>query len=79
MLFVCGCRFFGAVVLVSGPVAGLLGRAAAFRGLVFLVKLLLCLLCVAAIFCYCAVGFCSGPVIGLPGLLCFVKLDFLNV
>ena len=35
MLFVCGCRFFGAAVFVSGPVAGLLGRAAAFRVLVF--------------------------------------------
>ena len=30
LLFVCGCRFFGAAVFVSGPVAGLLAWAAAF-------------------------------------------------
>ena len=50
LLFVRGCRFFGAVVFVSGPVAGLLGRAAAFRGLVFFSK-------AAALFVVCGCHF----------------------
>ena len=50
-----------------------------FAVLSFLVQLLLCLLCVAAIFCCCAVGFCSEPVTEAPGLLFFVKFfDFLS-
>ena len=76
--FLCvDAAFFGAVVFVLRPVAGLLGRAAAFRGLVCFSK-------AAALFVVCGCHFlslrswilfraCHWPAWSAV----FVKLDFL--
>ena len=66
--------FFVRNCFCSGPVAGLLGRPASFREVLFSVRLLLCFVfgCVAAVFVFAQLDFVQG--LSLPCLV--AQLDF---